>query len=100
MTSRLGTGKLLTFFYCVGGSKRGGKRDSSEEEVKEIHAPEIRKYIHSDCMQGFSLETVNTFLRITCWNNKKMEEYHGFLLSYDLGPTASVNRQTCTCTNL
>jgi hypothetical protein len=49
-----------------GGRNRGGKRYSSEEEGKEIHAPEIRKYIHthSDCMQGFSLETVNTFLRI------------------------------------
>jgi hypothetical protein len=45
-------------------SNRGGKRDSSEEEGKEIHAPEIRKYIHSGCMQGFSPETVNTFLRI------------------------------------
>ncbi len=59
-----GNGKIANLFNSVGGSKRGGKRDSSQEEVKEIHAPEIRKYIHSDCMQGFSLETVNMILRI------------------------------------
>jgi hypothetical protein len=71
VTSSLGTGKLLTFFTSVGGSKRGGKSDSSEEEGKEIHAPEIRKYIHSDCMQGFSPETGNTFLRINSMEQLK-----------------------------
>ncbi len=93
MTSRLGTGKLLSFFYSVQELAKGEGREIVRKRKernsctgdKEVYSV----WLHAGLFPGNSQYVSKNQLHGTIkWRNTM-----AFLLSYDLGPSASLNNE-------